>query len=303
MAGASEEPVEVSRSWTSVVLVRRDCVNHPHVRRLIHSADRRVTQTLASGTIIRQDFGTATRFVFFDTGLEEWLYATDGGTMFVVAYKGRPYGLTCRHVFKSFDWSQLVVTDLKDIGTKRAGLRSIAYPGAAVGEAVGSDVLDVAVIQFGEDVDLGFFHDSAYILDENTVVTSKEGDELHVAGALKTPSAILEDAIAPKFCRLELVDDTPSTTHDATLRSGFGMFDKPEFQDIVGLSGSPVFNVKRSALSGMVVRGMMSGDFCRLWYVDVFDILKLLSAVHEGQSSTYYLKTLTKIVHVPVAEQ
>jgi hypothetical protein len=36
--------------------------------RLIHSADMRVTQTLASGITIRQDFRTAARFVFFDTG-------------------------------------------------------------------------------------------------------------------------------------------------------------------------------------------------------------------------------------------
>jgi hypothetical protein len=37
------------------------------MRRLIHASDKRVTQTLASGTIIRQDFRTAVRFVFFDT--------------------------------------------------------------------------------------------------------------------------------------------------------------------------------------------------------------------------------------------
>jgi hypothetical protein len=57
--------------------------------RLIHSADVRVTQTLASGTIIRQQFRTAARFVFFDTGDEQWQYATHGGTMFIVALQGQ----------------------------------------------------------------------------------------------------------------------------------------------------------------------------------------------------------------------
>jgi hypothetical protein len=72
--------------------------------RLIHSEDMRVTQTVASGVIIRQDFRTAARFAFFDTGDERWQYATHGGTMFVMLYKGEPYGLTCRHVLKDFDW-------------------------------------------------------------------------------------------------------------------------------------------------------------------------------------------------------
>lgn len=41
--------------------------------RLIESHDMRITQTFSSGIIIvRQDFRDAVRFVFFDTGLEEW---------------------------------------------------------------------------------------------------------------------------------------------------------------------------------------------------------------------------------------
>src|SRR6202008_2449447 len=93
--------------------------------KLIQSADQRVTQTLASGTIIRQDFRPATRFVFFDTGLEEWPYATHGGPLFVILYRGKPYGLTCRHVFKTFDWGQLAVTDERH-GRAIAGLRYLS---------------------------------------------------------------------------------------------------------------------------------------------------------------------------------
>ena len=93
--------------------------------RLMHASDMRVTQTLASGTIIRQDFRTAARFVFFDTEDEHWQYATHGGTMFVVLYKGKPCGLTCRHVLKDFYWRQLVVTNQRQ-GRQIAGLRSVA---------------------------------------------------------------------------------------------------------------------------------------------------------------------------------
>ena len=98
-----------------------------HFRRLIDKTDMRVTQQLQSGTIIRQDFRTAARFVFFDTGLQEWQYATHGGTLFVVNYRGRPYGITCRHVLKDFDWRQLVVTNAR-VGKQIAGITSVAYP-------------------------------------------------------------------------------------------------------------------------------------------------------------------------------
>jgi hypothetical protein len=40
-----------------------------------------VTQTLASGLTVRQDFSRAVRPVFFQTEFEEWLYATHGGTL------------------------------------------------------------------------------------------------------------------------------------------------------------------------------------------------------------------------------
>ncbi len=257
----------------------------------------RVTQTLASGTIIRQDFRHAARFVFFDTGNEQWQYATHGGTMFVVLYKGTLYGLLCRHVLKDFDWRQLVVTDQRQ-GKLVAGLRSVAYPSQPKGAAIDTDLLDVAVVRFSEDVDAAFFKDAAYILDEKTMATSKVGDTLHVAGALKTKSEITDDKIAPIYCLLEVVDNTP-TTSDPTLRRASGNFDKPEFTDVLGLSGSPVFNVSQRALCGMVVRGAIDSNACTLWYVDIFDIAQLLVAVHEDRAETQYQKQVTRIVTTP----
>lgn len=262
--------------------------------RLINSADMRATQTLASGTIIRQDFRTAARLVFFDTGDEQWQYATHGGTMFVVLYRGKPYGLTCRHVLKDFDWHQLVATDQQQ-GRKIAGLRSVAYPCQPKDAAIDTDLLDVAVIQFSDDVDAAFFKDAAYILDEKTMAMSKVSDTLHVAGALKSKSEITQDTIVTVYCLLEMVDNTPSS-NDPTLRRATGKFDEPEFTEVLGLSGSPVFNVTQRALGGMVVRGAMNVDLCTLWYVDMFDIAQLLVAVHEDKAETYYRKQTARIV-------
>ncbi len=265
--------------------------------RLINAADMRVTQTLASGTVIRQDFRTAARFVFFDTDNEQWQYATHGGTMFVVFYKSKPYGLTCRHVLKDFEWRQLVVTD-KRHGRQIAGLRSIAYPSQPKDAAVDTDLLDVAVIRFSDDVDASFFKDAAYILDEKTMATSKVTDTLHIAGALKTTSEITEESIAPSYCLLEMVDETLAS-NDPTLRLAVANFEKPEFTDVMALSGSPVFNVTQRVLCGMVVRGTMDADACTLRYVDIFDIAQFLAVVHEGRSETYYLKQVTRIAKTP----
>jgi len=112
--------------------------------------------------------------------------------------------------------------------------------------------------------------------------------------------SITPDAIAPKFCLMEIVDDTPAS-HDPTLRRGFGVFDRPEFSDVVGLSGSPVFNVTQNALCGMVVRGSMQGDACVIRYLDMFDICKLLESVHEGHPATSYQKIQTLTVKVPLS--
>ena len=193
--------------------------------------------------------------------------------------------LPAGHVLKDFGWHQLAVTDQRQ-GRQVAGLRSVAYPSLTMRLAIDTDLLDVAVIQFSDDVDAAFFKDAAYVLDEKTMATSNARDTLHVAGALKAESEITEDTIAPIFCLLEVVDDTPSS-NDPTLRRAIGKFEKPDFADVLGLSGSPVFNVTRRALCGMVVRGAMITDVCTLWYVDIFDIAQLLSAIHEDRTEIH----------------
>jgi hypothetical protein len=60
------------------------------------------TQVLSSGLIIRQDFAEVVRPVFFQTEYEEFPYATHGGTLFPVVFRGRVYGVTCTHVFGDF---------------------------------------------------------------------------------------------------------------------------------------------------------------------------------------------------------
>jgi hypothetical protein len=254
------------------------------------------SQVLASGITIRQDIRDAVRAVLFETGFEGWEYATHGGTMFIVNYEGRVYGVTCAHVLKDFSWNQLVVTDRKT-GSKRAGLKTVGYPSSPRGAAVDTDILDVAVIEFADDVGADFFCDTAYIIDEKTARTSSIGDNLRVAGVMKTGTKIDDRTIAPQFCVLEF-SDQGALSGDPTLRQAIGKYAAPPFGDIVGISGSPVFNITANALCGMVVRGGMQEDTCTISYIDIFDIQKLIHAIHGEKSETDYRKTVVRMIPV-----
>ena len=73
----------------------------------------RVTQKLVSGLVVRQDIPNAVRPVFFKTDFEEWLYATHGGTLSLIRFRGRVYGLTCNHVFMDFPTGRLFIVGKK----------------------------------------------------------------------------------------------------------------------------------------------------------------------------------------------
>jgi hypothetical protein len=256
-----------------------------------------ILQHLSSGLQVRQDFRTSVRFVMFRTGVEGWEYSTHGGTAFIVNFRGKPFGLTCRHVLRDFYWGQLAITAAKfgRKGSQFAALKSLAYPSDPRGEAVDTDILDLAVVEFGDDVGPAFFTDPAYILDANTVGTSEEGDVLLVSGTLKEKSELSGTSVTPTFCLLEFVDcGAPST--DPSLRQAHAGFADPEFSTITGLSGSPVFNASTNRLAGMVVRGAFNRRACTICYVDIFDIMQFLTAVAEGHPRTDYVKTLHRLV-------
>lgn len=251
----------------------------------------RRTQVLASGIGVRQDFRDAARFVFFDTGDKEWVYGTHGGTAFVVNYKGKCYGLTVVHVRKDFDWSQLVITDLRE-GTKRAPIKAVYHASSPRDEAVGTDLLDVVVVEFMDPVTSDFFGGTAYVLDTKTVATSADGRHLLVFGILEEKTT-LDDGLAPVYGRLEFTD-TGLSGSDKTLRQATAQYTERNFDSINGMSGGLVYDETANALCGMVVRGGEIGkNVWRVHFVDIFDIMQLLDAIYSGKPETYYRKKIT----------
>jgi hypothetical protein len=249
------------------------------------------TQVLASGLTVRQDIGDAVRAIFFQTEFEDWLYATDGGTAFIVRYQGRMYGLTCGHVLKSFNPGQLFITCEKfgQKGTPPAHVEGLFHPSSPRDGAVGTDVTDICVLEFSEEIPSNFFKGGEYIVDQNTWTMSKKGNRLRVQGVLKEKSSIIPPDITMGFCNLEFQDAGPYSP-DPFLRQAVAEFANPDFTSITGTSGSPVFDETENALSGMVVRGSMNGKKCSILYFDISDVVRVLDAARNNLPNIYYLK-------------
>jgi hypothetical protein len=180
-----------------------------------------------------------------------------------------------------------------------APIGGIAYASSPIDGAEGTDISDICVLEFSDELPPDFFKDSAYVIDETTVVTANVGDELLVAGVLKEKTSIASPDMNIGYCNLQLRDMGP--TSDPFMRRAFAVFaqnllGRGEFTTVAGVSGAPVFDRTANALCGIVVRGGMTGPTCHLYYLDASDILRLLQAVHDRTAKVYYTKQVAKPV-------
>jgi hypothetical protein len=232
----------------------------------------------------------AVRPIIFNTGNEDFPYATHGGTAFVISYKGRPYAVTCQHVFKVFREDQLMLFGAQwpAKGDNPAKIKTVCSPSTPQASAVETDVTDFCGIEFADDVSADFFGGTAYSLSEQTIRSSHDGDRLMIFGAFKDRIRIDPPDVDVGYGRLELEDVGP--TSDPFLRKGVAQYLNPEFSTVTGISGAPVFNLTQSGLCGMVLRGGLDAGRLNVRYAEASDILRFIEGVAEGSSSTFYLK-------------
>jgi Trypsin-like peptidase domain len=231
----------------------------------------------------------AVRPVLFYTGIEEFPYATHGGTAFVISYRGRPYAVTCRHVFQDFDEGQLTLFSaaFPKKGDKSAKIRGVYYPSSPRASAVDSDVTDFCLIEFEANVTTDFFGGTAYPLSERTLCSSAVGDRLLILGTLKEKT-VIDPEITIGRCRLEASDTGPSPA--PLLRKGAAQYIGHEFSTVTEISGAPVFNLTRNRLCGMIIRGGLTAGRLNVHYAGALDILRYAEAVFEGRQSVSYTR-------------
>jgi hypothetical protein len=157
-----------------------------------------------------------------------------------VSFAGKLFGVTCRHIFGDFAPEALLVTQERHgkRGSRFASIKGIRYPSSPRRDAIGTDIIDLCVVEFAQEVDHEFFHGTAFVLDVHRIGTSRAGDELVVIGMLKDPTAIDGHDISVNWCRLEFTDMGISA--DPTLRRGIAAYHQSSFQNLTGISGAPV---------------------------------------------------------------
>ena len=256
---------------------------------------------LSSGITVTQDFRDCVRLVMFETESVGWEYATHGGTLFLVNINSQIFGVTACHVFGDFNKLQIAVTNSK-FGDHIAGVSAVYYPSKPTLGADETDIIEIAIIRFFSDIDSSYFSDTPYILDNNTSVTSEISDRLMVCGNIKEKTTIDDRVIVAIFGSLDLVDQGTSS-FDPVLRMAYGTVTNPEFSSVTGLSGSPIFNLTRQKLCGMVVRGSLVQGVSKLFYIDIFDILKVLDAIQTGSANAIYKKDIERNVGMSVRRQ
>lgn len=240
---------------------------------------------------LNQTITASVRFIFFETDYKEWIYANYGGTAFLVNYKNKIYAITCMHVFGDFNWQRLVITSKKfaELGSRIAKLKSRFYPTSPTSAAVGSDILDLVIIELENELDI--FTEPPYLINADTCKRSDVGDELEAIGTLNSESGFDDDHIRPVFGRIELKDNGHQTS-DPVLRKASSILDNSEINDVNGLSGCPIFNKTKNALCGMVVRGGLINQACTIYYIDIDDIMLFLEAIDNQEKSFSYNKTI-----------
>src|SRR5882757_791554 len=137
---------------------------------------------------VPREIADSVRFVCFETHLEDFRYATNGGTAFIVRRKRTPFGITCRHVLRGFSIDDLVITDA-GTGRKAAGIKGMYLPTNLRDENEGSDLDDICVIAFNEFE--GQFFDGAYDLDRQPAVSSEPANQVIATGFLKQKGALI----------------------------------------------------------------------------------------------------------------
>ena len=235
--------------------------------------------------------GRAIRLVFFQTDLEDYPHATHGGTLFIVKFSGGLYGVTCKHVFKDFSPDSLHVTPelTPRKGALSAKIQNLGYASKLGGISVGSDLDDICIIQFVSDLDPNFFGGSEYIITKRSISSAMTGHDLFAYGFLKEKSRLLPEPdgiIAP--CCLPARDR--GVSGDPFLRRASARFTPSEegSKSIVGMSGSPVFDITANRLCGMLVRGRKEKDSYQFYYADIYDIVRLLEATRDRRQTVYY---------------
>ncbi len=234
----------------------------------------------------------AVRPLLFRTSEPDYPSATNGGTATIIQTdNGRVFALYCQHSAKSFQWQDLLVSNRRS-GGSAANLQRALHVGGPIDHAVGSDLLDIAVVELAQDP--AWFTDAPFLLSQKTVSDCRPHDKLVVFGF---PTELLNLALdRPKATVMNMkLWAHPRESQDIVLRHascvapGIGT----HLNTLSGFSGSPVARESDGRFCGIVVRGgVLPNDTLKLSFVEGSDILHLLTGPRDQTGSYRYDKEI-----------
>jgi hypothetical protein len=171
-------------------------------------------------------------------------------------------------------------------GEWSAKIQHIGYAGRLGGGAVGTDLGDVCVLEFADDLAPDFFGGEELSVEFESVARTESGHDLIALGFLKEKSWLLPPGGHFDFHGLPLRDRGPSS--DPFLRRASARYEGTDLQTITGMSGGPVFNLTQNALCGMTLRGGLADGRCVVYYLDAYHILRMLEATRDRRRVVMY---------------
>jgi hypothetical protein len=234
-----------------------------------------------------QDIRLAVRPILYDTGYNNVPYSFSG-TMFVVAYLERCFGVTCRHVLGKDGIHHLIVFEAADPVKGMTpllirGLHRIDSPDLG-------ELNDIAVIEFDPSVTVPRFRSEIYDLRLSSALRSDPAHRLRICGYLNEKGRIDYDGkvIQAGLCDITCTNLGPLSA-DPHINQAIATYRNLDFSSFDGISGSPVFNLNMGVLTGMVVRaGLKEDGTASIWYIEIYHIFKILEAVYRGSTNASY---------------
>lgn len=237
---------------------------------------------------MQHDVRLIARQVLYATEYEEVPYGF-GGTLFVLAYLDRCFGVTCRHVLGKDGVHNLMVHER---ASPVKGMLSLPIRGLhhtddpALGE-----FNDIAVIEFEPSVTVTTFKGEIYDFARSRACTSGVAHRLRICGYLNEKGMMdyAEKAIHAAFCDLTCTN-LGRRSSDPHISQAVATYQNLSFTSFDGLSGSPVFNLDMGMLTGMVMRAGLNADgTASIWYMEIEHILKIMESVYRGSSSVSHV--------------
>ena len=235
-----------------------------------------------------QDIRLATRPVLYATDYEHVPYSF-GGTLFVLAYLERCFGVTCRHVLGKDGIHNLIVYEA---ASPVKGMKSLPICGLRhTDDSALGELNDIAIIEFEPSVTVQTFQGEIYDLSLSPACRSAAAQRLRICGYLSEKGNIDYDgkAIRAGFGDITCTNLGP-LSNDPVISQAVATYRDWDFMSFDGLSGAPVFNLNMGLLTGMVVRaGLKADGTASIWYIEIYHILRIIESIYRDSTAVSYV--------------